>query len=627
VVNIEFDTTSKQLLLQCSGKQFHEEIEVCRYLKAIFNSNLKKWSISPSRLDEVLDEFKQFGVSISEYDKREIKNYFDNLKELEKNIKRSEYLKFVPNLMKLPPIKNFQELDISQGTNSNRRIFAHATGLGKSYIATGIMEHLRYYNKANKCVFLTSSIGIWNLKHELLKFGKNQHEEETLVIRSVAELKDRDIFNRDKFPEIKTIICGYDTFRLISDYYDKTVNNRTKKVKYRKSSIPLKDWLHNNEGIFIMDECHLLGNPNSLRTRSIFMNKNYFKYRYAFSATIADKNEKLFPLLKITDEDLVNGCDYYDWLSQYWVLGNKFSDYGINHETFKENKWILLQDRLYSDYAVKRGKELLNLPPAYEMEPLETEMSDKHREIYESFTYYTINQANSMNLKNNAGVLQNTMNIFAYLQLAIDNPLCLLNSAGFENFDPKLQKLIKNFNYEKDFYKLKILDDIIQDECYEKDHKVIIFYYHPKTLQCLQEHFKHEKTYTVSSEVPKDERLPIIEKFKKDTKSKILFASILIANSSFTLVECKASIFYELTYSYIITEQAKGRNYRIGQEDEVIYYYFKYLKSIDNLIHENLKRKGEISNLLVRKNLLNDNEWKLIFNGDSDQISSFFNSI
>jgi SNF2 family DNA or RNA helicase len=615
MVNIEFDTESKQLLLECSGKFFHDEIETCKYLHAIFNPTLKKWTISPSRLDEVLGEFQQYGVSISEYDKKELKSYRDNMSELRVINTRRDYRKFHPELLKFNPVHQFQQEDVQRIINRNRFTAVWDTGLGKSWCLYSILQHLRFYGEVDKAIILTSGIGVWNLAEEARKFIPNYDKNKTLIVRSISELKNRLVFDD---PQYNLVIMGYDTFKLVSDAYY-TAKTGTKSKKYKKSPLPLDTWFGNYKGIIFFDEFHLLGNPKSLRSRTILQALKFFEYRYCFSATPADKNEKCYTWLKILDNELVLGCDYYDWILQYWQLGNRFSNYGINYDSFKDDKWMLLQDKLYHNYAVKRGKELLNLPTAYDMEPLETEMSEKHRKIYEAFTFHTIGMAQQQNQNNNAGMLANTMNTFMYLQLSVDNPLCLLDSAGYADFLPVLQKMIQNFNYEKDFNKLKILDDIIEDECKEKDHKIIVFYYHPRTLECLKKHYSKEKFYVVSSDIPKDERLPIVEQFKKDKDAKIIFASIVIANTSFTLVECKAAVYYERVWSYIDYEQSKGRIYRIGQTEEVIYYNMLYNDSIDYLQYQTLKTKGQVLNNLIKKNTLSQEEWKLLFSADSSK--------
>jgi SNF2 family DNA or RNA helicase len=508
---------------------------------------------------------------------------------------------------------SFQYVDSIRFINQNRALANWATGTGKSYLLSAILTHLRYYNEINKVIILTSSIGILNLSNELKKFINNYDETRTLVIDSITSLKDRLVFDYDGYD---IIICGYDTFRAIGDAYDKKVNNRKRKIKYRKSPLPLKEWFGQYKGIIFFDECHLLGSPNSLRSKFIEMNLKFFEYRYLMSATPCDKEEKMYMILKILDKKLVNGLSYIDWLSTFCELGTRWSKYGVNKNTWNYAKWTLLQDELYKKYAVKRGKELLNLPIAYDVPLIYLNMSNEHREIYESFTYEVINSVRQRNNQNQAGLLENLVNTFQYLQLSIDNPKCLKTSPNFINFDQQLQLKIKQFNYEKDFKKLHALDSIIEEETIENEHKVIVFYYHPLTLEYLKSHFKKGYDF-VSAEQTREERFAIIESFKKN-KNKILLASIMIMNTSITLLEAKASIFYEKTYNFISYEQARGRNYRIGQTDEIKYYNLCYNNSIDNLINENLKYKGKVLDGLIKKNTLSQTEWKILFSGESE---------
>jgi SNF2 family DNA or RNA helicase len=352
------------------------------------------------------------------------------------------------------------------------------------------------------------------------------------------------------------------------------------------------------------------------------MNLQFFEYRYLFSATPCDKEEKMYVLLKILDKKLINGLDYNGWLTQFCELGNRFSKYGINKETWDYGKWTLLQDTLYKDYAVKRGKELLNLPVAYDEPLIKVNMSTKHREIYEAFTYEVIQDVKSRNNSNHAGLVANLVNTFAYLQLSVDNPLCLLKTEKFDQFPFKLQQLIKGFNYEKDFDKLEALDYVIDDECVEQENKVIIFCYHPLTIECLAKHFG-KKAAILSSTIPKEERFAIIDAFKKSSE-RILVASVLIANTSFSLNECKAAIFYERPWDFITYEQARGRIYRIGQTEEVRYYNMCYNQSIDNLQLAALDKKGKVMENLVKKNVLSSDEWRMVFNYDISDYGKLF---
>jgi len=600
----------EQLLIQASGNNFMEQVESIKGMGARYDSKRKIWTIGIGKYNKILEELNQYKFDISVYDQQEIDKYFNNLLELDIVNKRSNMRKFNSNLLLMPPLKEFQLTDITIALNRNRYLFSHATGLGKSYCLAALLVHLRHYNEINKAIILTSSIGILNLANELKKFIPNYDESKTLIIRSVTELKDRLIFKDD----YDIIICQYDTFRSIGDAYDKNVNNRKKKVKYRKSSLPLGEWFGNFNGALFLDECHLLGSPDSLRSKFINMNLQYFKYRFLFSATPCDKEEKMYMILKILDKKLVNGEDYLGWCEQFCVIGNRWSRFGINKETWNYQKWAELQEELYKQYAVKREKSLLQLKPAYDVPIISLNMTKEHREIYEAFTYEVINDIKNRNSINGAGLVANLSNMFSYLQLAVDNPLCLLTTPGFSKFDPKLQQKIQNFNFEKQFRKLDALDAIIEEECVEKDNKIIISYHHPKTLECLKDHLK-KGFHVLSADVPMADRFQVIENFKKSNE-KIILVSINIGNTSFTLVECKATVFFERTWTYIIYEQLRGRNYRIGQEDEVRYYNMVFNNSIDNLQLKALETKGKVLDNLIKKNVLSQDEWKYIFNAD-----------
>lgn len=55
------------------------------------------------------------------------------------------------------------------------------------------------------------------------------------------------------------------------------------------------------------------------------------------------------------------------------------------------------------------------------------------------------------------------------------------------------------------------------------------------------------------------------------------------------------SIFYEPSYSWMDTEQAKGRNYRGGQTKMVRHYWFKVAKTIDTAVYKCLENKQDFN--------------------------------
>ena len=505
----------------------------------------------------------------------------------------------------------FQYNDTLKAINQNRLLAFWATGTGKSYLLAAILAHLRYYGEIKKAIIFTSSIGVLNLPHELKKFLKDYDSSKTLVIGSISELKkDRLIFSEPHDWEI--IICTYDTFRAINDAYYEAKNKKKCKV-YKKCHIPLDEWFGNYKGIAFFDECHLMGTPDSSKWKNLQTSLTHFYYRYLFSATPVDKKENMYPILRTLDNSLVEGLPYRDWLASYCSIGTAYSAWAPDLNTWDDQKWTKLQDKLYKDYAVRRDKELLNLPDAIDMDLIYVEMTKKHRDIYQMFTLESINRTKEMAQKTGTSIVSNLSNCMQYAQLSIDNPLCLEQTfaKSDKQFDPKLVDMVSKFDYKKDFDKLKVLDSIIQEECIELGNKVIVFYLHPTTMEQLKLHFGDSAHY-LTSDIEMSGRFNIVEDFKK-SKNKILIASILISNSSFTLTECSAAIFYERCWDFKTYEQARGRIHRLGQDKEVRYYNMVYSNSIDNL--QVLNKKDKVMKSLVRKNSLSDMEWKLLFGG------------
>lgn len=629
MVTVEFEDGT--LYVKCSGSDFQEQIESCHYLKMKFDAKSKRWATSPGKIKEVLDEFSQYGVQFSEYDKIELNKYIDSLSNFSKIVKRSERRKYSPFYLSCLPAYDFQAQDIEKAINQSSLLFKWSTGTGKSFALAGILTALRDYKECKKALILTSSIGIMNLNSELKKFIEGYDQSKTLVIGSITELKgdERAVFDRD---DIDIIICGYDSFKAICTYYDQKANPNAKKSrKFKKSSVPLRKWYGDGyKSIVFFDECHLIGNHNSQRNACILMNEDAWDYRFLFSATPTDKEEKFYPTLRLLDKALVKGMSYTDWLSQFCELGTRFSAYAPNKSTWNEGKWKALQDTLAGTYIVNRDKKLLNLPDAIDMDLIVLDMSPEQRAVYEAFSYINLELIKARNEENGHGIVNELINSFQIQEMAVENPEMILTSKVMDSvnaLDSVPQKILddfhaalKKFDYKKHFRKLDALAKILEYECDEMDNKVIVFYVHPKTLEHLRKEYPN--AYVISAEESNDERFKIVEDFRS-SKEKVLIASVNIANTSFTLTECKAAVFYERPWSGLVYEQARGRIHRIGQEDEVRYYNMCYDNSIDDLQLRTLETKGRCIEGIGRKTHLSGDDWKTIFGGSIDQMNLF----
>ena len=647
MIEVDFcnDVNSKyygHFFLRPQGDDFHDIIDVLKENNLMFDPTSKAWICSSRSLGKIksaidLDPcIKDKTLSVSELVKYQINQYESQLKELEMAKKRMVYHSELMHFNALPgkhPYENYQMQDFINALSRNRFLFAWDVGLGKSWALTALLEHLRFYNIINKCVLFTSGIGVWNLKSELIKFGKNQKEDEILTITSVTELKkDRGIFSMDneKYNKYKTIIMTYDTLKAIDDYYymemqrkagKKKPEPRSARSRDKNSYIPWEDWAEGKALCMFLDENHLLGAANTMRTKVFLRNVKYFKYRYEFTGTLADRYEKLYTSCLILDRDLVHGLNYTEWTTTYNQVGNKFSRFAINPDAWDTGEMESLNAKLITSYGSKRLKgECIDLPDHIDAPTIYLDMSDKQRRIYEMFSNESVKKAVEDGKAQGKSTSESLMNKFAYFQLAVDNPECLLSSQGFESFSSSLQELIKEYDYNKDCTKLKALDDIVNYRLEELDDPApgIIWTYHPATAKALAKRYEKYRPVLIQANLDKDERFAAIKALEEDVKQgdtkRLIIASLMVMNSSLTVTYCNWECYIERVFQFPTWTQAHGRIDRPSQKDTTVSYTFCFNDSIDRLQLENLETKGQTLESLMNRKFISGEAWKKLFN-------------
>lgn len=637
MVEITCNKEEGLLYLKIGGDNFQDLVETLKMCHCRWNNTVKRWQVSIAKYEDVTKEIlycngNEEYIEISEYTKEQINEYFAEMRELKNpNIRciyHPEIMHYNP-LPGKPPYENYQMVDFLQALNRNRYLFAWEMGLGKSWALTALIEHLRFYDRLDKCIIFSSPIGVWNVKAELIKFGKNQKDDEIVVFTSISDIKnyeDRDIFNTTKYP-YRTIIMTYDCMKAISNYYYDSAKGTKKnpkpsqKVNYRDSYLPLEEWSEGKPMGIFLDECHLLGNPSSRRSEIMMMNMKFFEYRYLFTGTFADVYQKLYNPCKILDRWLVKGMGYTDWLTTYNEVGNRFSRYGINKDGWDLEKIDELNGQLVSSYGCKRAKrDCLDLPENYDVPTIWIDMSPKQRAIYEKFSNESASIFQAEADSKGISYSDKMKNMFSFFQLAVDNPETIRSSAKFDKFTPELQQMINDFSYDKDYNKLKCVDAILEERLDEENEPGIIWCYHPKTVESLAKRYSKYKPIVISADIDRDTRFKMIDEFKKNLpnkdSSKIIIASITLLNTSVTITECKWQVYVEKTYNYTDFIQSKNRIWRPGQDVITRNYYICYNGTIDQLQEQNLRTKGNTLDRLLTAKYISANVWSKIFKGE-----------
>lgn len=607
------------------GNDFNSVLDCMHNSNGSFNKDTKDWSVDLANarlLKANLDDLKlEINCSVGFDPKIEdaYRQYRDSLNELKFSDKRLPWdqslLKCLP-LTGKHPNENFQQAAILRAIGQNRFLFDYTMGLGKSYCIAAIIEHLRKYKVADKVLILSLSIGIPNLLSELEKFTYDLNADTVKTVSSIASIDKNDRFFFDD-SSCNTMLLSYSVLKSVIDAYHKRIygNGKSGYKLTDKLLQPIKDWAGEN-AILILDECHAVNNQGSQQSKAVQAIAKFFNFRYLLSGTVADKYEKLYVPCKLLSKSLVNGMSYYQWLEKYNDVGNRFSRYAVNQNGWHLSEIKQLQENMKQYCDKKTLQECRDMPPLYVVPTVRVEMSKKQRAIYESFCFSEIERMQKEAVA--AGKeLQLTANIFQYLQIAVDNPELLKDNKNFDSWTDKTKSLVQSFNYEKDFNKLQILDEILEKHIDLQHEKGIVWCYHPKTIELLAKKYEKHHPYVADASLTFDERKKLCDDFQKDTDAYLLIASINVLNVSVSLTALQWECYYEATYNYTVYEQSTGRIRRATSVLPATMYSIRYNKSIDCLQEKNLRHKGELMNSWMTKKLEAAGDWSSIFSENS----------
>ena len=480
------------------------------------------------------------------------------------------------------PYENYQDEDIRRALRQNRFLFNWTMGCGKSFATAIIYEYLKAYKNVDKMILLTTRIGTYNLQSELSKFCLHVDRDDVLVFNSPKSYKkySRRIFDNEEVCNKKVLVFSYDSWKLMATAYGD-------KARGRILNIPLDNFYGvGKDKLICLDECQQLSNPKSDRSRSLFKYMKYFKYRYLFSATPADKNEKLYSVCMLLDPKLVRYMKYNEWINYYNDVGTWFSKYAINPKKWHQEDLDVLNQDLARYSAKRDAKDVLELLPA-RTETFTIDMSDKQKELYRLLTNDIVNNAIKKNPSLDGASVDVIHEAFSTVCSFCENPNILGTNTSQLVSDSIKEKCAK-YNYSSDYAKLDVIDAILEDEIDEQEvpNRGILWYTHPKTKDVVVERYAKYKPIIIAAELSEEERDAALAEFKSNPEHKILIASQNILATSVTLIECTFAIYLETSFSYETYLQSTGRIYRIGQDKHVRFYHI-WLNGSTDMFHVN----------------------------------------
>ena len=538
----------------------------------------------------------------------------------------TEYFRGIyhPEYLSSPPLADYQTRAIKQGIHQSRCMFAHKQGLGKTFIAFGVLNHLWRSGLVDRCLILCRPEGVYNLKRELLRFQTFGIAEEDIYI---ADAKNRTPFDGDS----KVVICTYRTFLMLcDDAYKKThrhkgvtkvetsdgksFNRKDYTKKWLNPPIDLSHW--GTGRVLFCDESHSLKNRTARWSYAVDIESDYFRFRYLMTGTPYPKNiEDLWEQFHIMDPNII-AKDYYTFLADIAVLGTKFSQYAVRY--YKDSCIERFLDKVKPWIIREFATDNLDLPDQVE-ERIYVNMSSKQRSIYQEFVSYRL-----QTIKERGGgsksFMREVYNDFPRIQMAITDPCMLVGRIDFDR-NPELFKKVRAYKFE-DSTRVEICDSLVEKHL-ENDEKIIIWSGHPQVIDNLAAHYKKYKPYTIHGNMEPPAGMSkasyidsIIEDFKTSPDRNILIASYLMIATSKNITEARVMIYYDRPWNWSTEDQSKERNHRPGSKyDSVIIYYLIGEKTIEERQDRVLTQRKNLDEEVLNYDSLDKDVWRRIFEG------------
>lgn len=432
------------------------------------------------------------------------------------------------------------------------------------------------YNLTKKCVINGDDIGLGKTYESIFSVeigdlfpclvitldSVKRHWE-----RSWMKVNDRNI----------QVINAGDTFEQGKDVYIINYQGLAKKGEGKNIQIKYKELEEIEFKSIIADESHFLKNPSSLRGKAV--KKLAKKVPYVFlltgTAIMNRPSELINPLQIISVFDSVFG-GWNSYIKKFCDAKKTPFGLDISGATNTRELNIILRNNCY----FRREKsEVLKYLPDIEQTLLPVEISNKSQ--------YNKAEKNLINyLKETKGEIS-ANNAAAAEFLVLRNELRQLVGIG------KVDALIE------------FIDSLLQ----ETQSKIIIFGLHKEPLKKLAQNYG---CWLIDGSVNSEDKQLVIDDFKTSTDRILVGNMNALGTGTDGLQEVSSiMVIFELPDRPGDLDQVIGRLHRSGQVNKVQIYIPVCLKSIDDVLWDNIEAKREVTEAVnsgkdVKRNNLNN---------------------
>jgi len=418
-----------------------------------------------------------------------------------------------------PPLEH-QKIAIEKLAGSKRFILADDMGLGKT--TSTIIAALETGAKKILIICPASLKINW------------QREIENYTDRSVFICEGKKFSLEHDF-----VIVNYD---ILKNFYD---------VKNKPESLLTKG----NFDLVILDEAHMVSNPQAQRTKIINHFVKSINRAWLLTGTpMTSRPMNYYNLLNLIESPVAQNWMAYAirYCQGYQFTAGKRKVWNVTGASNLEE----LRDRTSKQILRRLKEDVLDLPDKI-ITPVYLRLQSKEYEnlMGEYYDWYDKNPDESKSLTVQFSKLM------------------------------KVRKVIAN---EKVKQTIEFAENIL-----DQGKKVIIFTNFTDTLQSIYQHFGKQSVYLDGS-CSNSVRQQAVDQFQNDEKVRVFVGNLKAAGVGLTLTSAEVVIMNDLSFVPAEHAQAEDRAYRYGQKSNVLVYYPIFDNTIEAAIYDILNAKKKV---------------------------------
>ena len=360
--------------------------------------------------------------------------------------------------------------------------------------------------------------------------------------REIENYSDRPVYISEgkKFStESDFVIVNYD---ILKNFHNTTDKNKS-----------LLD--QSNFDLVILDEAHMISNPQAQRTKIINNFVKNIKRVWLLTGTpMTSRPMNYYNLLNIIESPVAQNWMAYAirYCQGYQFMAGRRKVWNVTGASNLEE----LRDRTSKQILRRLKEDVLDLPDKI-ISPVYLRLKSKEYEelMGEYYNWFDNKKDESSSL-----------------------------TVQFS----KLMKVRKVISNEKTKQTIEFAENII-----EQGKKVIIFTNFTDTLQTIYQHFGKQAVYLDGS-CSKPHRQHAVDEFQDNEKIRVFVGNLKAAGVGLTLTAAEVVIMNDLSFVPAEHAQAEDRAYRYGQKSNVLVYYPLYENTIEGAIYDILNRKKKI---------------------------------